>query len=83
VVIAVRLFYDTAVAVALTTVFAIVVALIAAVIVGSNAPNVTVAVIVFVLTGAILLFRLRRNWPKSAMRARTHLGVPRRTRTER
>jgi membrane protein implicated in regulation of membrane protease activity len=71
-------YYDAAVAVALTTVFAIVVALIAAVIVGSNAPNVTVAAIVFVLTSALLLFRLRRNWPKSATRARTHLRVPRR-----
>jgi hypothetical protein len=34
----IRLYYDAAVAVAVTTVFAIVVALIAAVIVGSNAP---------------------------------------------
>lgn len=75
---AIRPYYDAAVAVALTTVFAIVVALIAAVIFGRNAPNVTVAAIAFVLTSAILLFRLRRNWPKSAMRARTHLRVSRR-----
>ena len=63
----IRLYYDAAVAVALTTVFAIVVALIAAVIVGGNAPNVSVAVIVFALTGPILLLRLRRSWRKSAM----------------
>ena len=70
----IRLYYDAAVAVALTTVFAIVIALIAAVIVGSNTPNVLVAVIVFVLTGPILLFRLRRSWHKSAMHPRTHGG---------
>ena len=80
---AIRLYYDAAVAVALTTVFAIVVALISAVIVGSNAPNVSVAVIVFVLTGAILLFRLRRSWPKSAMHPRTLLRATRWARTER
>jgi Flp pilus assembly protein TadB len=56
-------------------VFALVAALITAVIVGSNAPNVSVAVIVFVLTGAILLFRLRRSRPKSAMHPRTHLRL--------
>ena len=59
----IRLYYDATVAVALTAVFAIVIALIAAVIVGSNTPNVSVAVIVFVLTCPILLFRLRRGWP--------------------
>ena len=67
----IRLWYDAAVAVALTTVFAIVIALIAAVIVGSNTPNVLVAVIVFALTGPILLFRLRRSWHKSTMHRRT------------
>jgi ABC-type transport system involved in cytochrome c biogenesis permease component len=79
----IRLYYDAAVAVALTTVFSIVVALIAAVIVGSNAPNVSVAVIVFALTGPILLFRLRRSWPKSAMHDRTHLRAARWAGTER
>jgi ABC-type transport system involved in cytochrome c biogenesis permease component len=61
-----RRYYDATIAAALTTVFAIVVALIAAVIVGSDFPNVFVAIIVFVLTGPILLFRLRRSWSKSA-----------------
>ena len=78
-----RLWYDAAVAVALTTVFAIVIALIAAVIVGSNTPNVSVAVIVFVLTCPILLFRLRRGWPKSAMQPRTLVSAARWARTER
>lgn len=83
VVTAIRPYYDAAVAVALTTVFAIVVALIAAVIVGSNTPNVSVAVIVFVFTCPILLFRLRRGWPKSALQPRTHLRPARWVRTER
>ena len=75
----IRLWYDAAVAVALTTVFAIVIAFFAAVIVGSNTPNVLVAVIVFVLTGPILLLRLRRGWHESAM----HRRATRWTRTER
>lgn len=79
----IRFYYDAAVAVALTAVLAIVVALIAAVIVGSNTPNGSVAVIVFVFTGAVLLFRLRRSWLKSAMHPRTHLRIPGRTRMER
>ena len=62
----IRLYYDATIALALTTAFAIVVALIAAVIAGNNGPNVFVAIIVFVVTGPILLFRLRRSWPKSA-----------------
>ena len=73
----IRLYYDAAVAVALTAVFAIVVALIAAVFVGSSTPNVSIAVIVFVLTCPILLFRLRRGWPKSAMQPRTHVRAAR------
>jgi len=79
----IRLYYDAAVAVALTAVFAIVIALIAAVIVGSNSPNVSVAVTVFVLACPILLFRLRRGWPKSAMQPRTHVRAARWARTER
>ena len=79
----IRLWYDAAVAVALTTVFALVIALIAAVIVGSNTPNFSVAVTVFVLTCPILLFRLRRGWPKSAMQPRTHVKAARWARTER
>ena len=79
----IRLYYDAAVAVALTAVFAIVIALIAAVFVGSSTPNVSVAVIVFVLTCPILLFRLRRGWPKSAMQPRTHVRAARWAKTER
>jgi hypothetical protein len=79
----IRFYYDAAVAVALTAVFAIVIALIAAVIVGSNTPSGSVAVIVFVLTCPILLFRLRRGWPKSAMQPRTHVRAARWARTER
>jgi hypothetical protein len=62
----IRLYYDATIAVALTIVFSIVVALIAGVIVGDNGPNVFAAIIVFVLTGLILLFRLQRSWPKSS-----------------
>ena len=62
----IRLYYDAMIAVALTTVFALVVALIAAVIVGGEAPNASVAIVVFVFTGAILLFRWRRGWRRSA-----------------
>jgi hypothetical protein len=53
----IRFYYDAMIAVALTIVFALVVALIAAVIVGGNAPSISVAIIVFALTGAMLLFR--------------------------
>ena len=76
----IRLYYDATVAVALTAVFSIVIALIVAVIVGSNTPSVSVAVIVFVLTCPILLFRLRRGWPKQP---RTHVKAVRSARTER
>jgi hypothetical protein len=64
----VRFYYDTTIAVALTTVFALVVALIAAVIVGGNGPNAAIAIVVFVLTGAILLFLWRRGWLRSGSR---------------
>jgi hypothetical protein len=63
---AIRFYYDATIAVALTSVFALAVALIAAVIVGGNAPNVSIAIIAFALTGAILLFRWRRGWLRSA-----------------
>jgi membrane protein implicated in regulation of membrane protease activity len=58
--------YDAMVAAALTTVFALVVALIAAVIVGSNAPNLSVAIVVFLLVAAIQVFRWQRGWHRSA-----------------
>jgi hypothetical protein len=57
-----RFYYDATIAVGLATAFALVVALIAAVIVGGSAPNASVAVVVFVLTGALLLARWRRGW---------------------
>jgi hypothetical protein len=67
--ITVRFYYDVTIAVALTTVFALVVALIAAVIVGGIAPNISVAIIVFALTGAMLLFRWRRDWHRLVSRS--------------
>jgi hypothetical protein len=57
----IRFYYDATIAVGLTSVFALAVALIAAVIVGGNAPNFSVAIIAFALTGAFLLFRWRRG----------------------
>jgi membrane protein implicated in regulation of membrane protease activity len=57
----IRFSYDAMVAGALTTIFALVVALIAAVIVGSNAPNLPVAIVVFVLAAVIQVFRWRRG----------------------
>jgi uncharacterized membrane protein len=53
----IRSYYDATIAIALTCVFALVVSLIAAVIVGGNAPSMSVAIIVFALTGAMLLLR--------------------------
>jgi hypothetical protein len=64
----IRFYDDVTIAVALTSVFALAVALIAAVIVGGNAPNVSVAIIAFALTGAIVLFRWQRGWLRSAAR---------------
>lgn len=63
-----RFYYDATIATALTSVFALAVALIAAVIVGGNVPNLSVATVVFALTGAILLFRWRRGWLRSVAR---------------
>jgi zinc transporter ZupT len=60
VVIAVRLFYDTAVAVALVAVAALVCGLVAAVVTGGSSPNLPVATIAFLLTGGFMFFRLRR-----------------------
>ena len=62
----IRFFYDAMVAAVLTTAFAFVVALIAAVIVGSNAPNLPVAIVVFLLVAAMQVFRRRRGWHRSA-----------------
>jgi hypothetical protein len=64
----IRFYYDATIAVALATVFALVVSLIAAVIVGGNGPNASVAFVVFMLTGAILLFRWWRGWQGSGSR---------------
>lgn len=52
-----RFYYDATTAIALATVFALAVAIIAAVIVGGDAPRLSVAIIVFALTGGILLCR--------------------------
>jgi hypothetical protein len=64
----IRSYYDATIAVALTCVCALVVSLIAAVIVGGNAPSMSVAIIVFALTGAILLLRWWRDGHRSASR---------------
>jgi archaellum biogenesis protein FlaJ (TadC family) len=64
----IRFYYDATIAVALSIVFALVVALIVAVIAGGNAPSSSVAITVFVLAGAMLLFRVRRGWHRSASR---------------
>jgi membrane protein implicated in regulation of membrane protease activity len=57
----IRFSYDAMVAAALTTAFALVFALIAAVIVGSNAPNLPVAIVVLLLAAVIQVFRWRRG----------------------
>jgi len=62
----IRSYYDATIAIALTCVFALVVSLIAAVIVGGNAPSMSVAIIVFALTGAMLLLRWWRDGHRSA-----------------
>ena len=61
----IRFYYDATIAVALTTVFALVVAFIAAVIVGGDVPNFSVAIIAFAFTGVVLLFRWRRGGLRS------------------
>jgi membrane protein implicated in regulation of membrane protease activity len=64
----IRFYYDATIAIALTCVFALVVSLIAAVIVGGSAPSTSVAIIVFALTGAMLLLRWWRGDHRSASR---------------
>lgn len=63
----IRLYYDAVIAVALMTVFAVVCGFVAAVITGGSPPNFPVAAIAFLLTGAILVFRLWRNSRPSAL----------------
>jgi hypothetical protein len=58
---AVRLYYDTVVAIALMAVFAIVCGFAAAVITGGNPPNFTITGVAFLLAGAFWFFRLLRN----------------------
>jgi hypothetical protein len=64
----IRFYYDATIAVALSTIFALAVALITAVIVGGNGPNASVGFVVFMLTGAILLSRWRCGWKGSGSR---------------
>ena len=66
----IRPYYDATIAVALAAAFALVVALVAAVIVGGNSPSPSVAVVVFVLTGAVLLLRWASGWYGQASRSR-------------
>jgi zinc transporter ZupT len=56
-----RRFYDTAVAVALVAVAALVCGLIAAVVTGGSSSNLPFATIAFLLTGGFMFFRLRRT----------------------
>ena len=57
----IRLYYDAVIAVALMTVVAVICGFVASVITGGSPPNFPVAAIAFVLTGAVLFFRLWRN----------------------
>ena len=57
----IRLYYDAGIAVALMAVVAIICGFVASVITGGSPPNFPVAAIAFVLTGAVLFFRLWRN----------------------
>jgi len=61
----IRFYYDATTAVALSLVFAVVVGLIAAVIVGGSAPSLSLAIIAFALLAAILLLHWQRGWPAS------------------
>jgi hypothetical protein len=63
----IRLYYDAVIAVALMTVAAAVCGFVAAVITGGNPPSFPVAAIAFLLTGAVLFFRLWRNSRPSAL----------------
>jgi hypothetical protein len=62
----IRFCCDATIAVARASVFALVVALIGAVIVGGNAPNLAVAIVVFLLVLAIQGFRWQHGWDRSA-----------------
>ena len=57
----IRLLYDAVLTIALSVVVAILCGSIAGVIVGASGPNLPVSAIAFLLTGAVLLFRLWRN----------------------
>ena len=57
----IRLYCDAAVAVALTTVAALVCGLIAAVVTGGSSPNLLVGAIAFLGTGGIMCSRIRRT----------------------
>jgi hypothetical protein len=66
----IRLLYDAVLAIALSVVVAILCGSIAGVIVGASGPNLPVSAIAFLLTGAVLLFRLWRDSVPSV-----HIGV--------
>jgi hypothetical protein len=57
----IRLYYDAVIAVALMAVVAIICGSVAAVITGGSPPNLPVAAIAFLLTGAFLFSRLWRD----------------------
>jgi LPXTG-motif cell wall-anchored protein len=63
----IRLYYDAVIAVALMAVVAIICGFIAALTTGDSPPNFLVAAIAFLLTGAVLFFRLWRNSRPSAL----------------
>ena len=62
-----RLYYDAVIAVALMAVVAIICGFITAVITGDNSPNLPIAAIAFLLTGAFLFFRLWRKQRTAAL----------------
>jgi hypothetical protein len=64
----IRLYYDAVVAVSLMTVVAIISGFVASAITGGSPPNFLVAGIAFLLTGAVLFFRLWRSSRPSALR---------------
>ena len=56
----IRLYYDAAIAVALTFVVALLCGLIAAVVTGAGSPNLFIATIAFLLMGGFMFFRIPR-----------------------
>jgi uncharacterized oligopeptide transporter (OPT) family protein len=73
----IRLYYDAVIAVALMTVVAAVCGFVAAMITGSSPPSFPVAAIAFLLTGAVLFFRLWHNSrPISASAQLTQHSAP-------